>query len=186
MLFPINNRQELGVLEKVASIKNQVEEFRLQDKLVEQISHENIKIVFESVTDIIKNTSENLTKIITEKSINNNEALENLNDKFLEIMNDRGILASYLLSLLSTISDTENTCQFNLVKFSNSNRVNDLLIHNRQPVTFYNNLFTFRDTREEFELKGDLLKMLTHKNYNVDLASLSDKKMYDFAERDQF
>ena len=34
-----------------------------------------------------------------------------------------------------------------------------------------------------FEMKGDLLKIMTNKNYNVDLASLSDKKlMYDFAK----
>ena len=44
-------------------------------------------------------------------------------------------------------------------------------------------MFTFRDTGREFELKGDLLKMITNKNYKVDLARLSDKKvMYDFAK----
>ena len=44
-------------------------------------------------------------------------------------------------------------------------------------------MFTFRDTGREFELKGDLSKMITNKNYNVDLASLSEKKlMYDFAK----
>ena len=32
-------------------------------------------------------------------------------------------------------------------------------------------------------MRGDLLKMITNKNYNVDLASLADKKlMYDFAK----
>ena len=42
-------------------------------------------------------------------------------------------------------------------------------------------MFTFRDTGEEFELK-DLLKMITNKNFNVDLAKSPDKKlMYDFA-----
>ena len=39
-----------------------------------------------------------------------------------------------------------------------------------------------RYTGKIFELKGDLLKMITNKYYNVDLASLQDKKlMYDFA-----
>ena len=48
-------------------------------------------------------------------------------------------------------------------------------------------MITFRDTVKEFELKGDLLKMITNKNYNVDLASLSDKKlMYDYAEEMHF
>ena len=98
-------------------------------------------------------------------------------------MNDRVILASYLISPLSKITNPENTTQFNLVNDSSSNRVNDLLIHNTIPITLYNNLLTFRDTGKEFELKGDLLKMMTNKNYNVDLASLSDKKlMNDFAK----
>ena len=44
-------------------------------------------------------------------------------------------------------------------------------------------MLTLRDTGREFELKGDLLEMITKKNYNVDLAILSDKKMYDFAKK---
>ena len=49
------------------------------------------------------------------------------------------------------------------------------------PVTLHDNLLTFRDTNKQFELKGELLKMITNKNYNVDLASLADKKiLYDF------
>ena len=51
-----------------------------------------------------------------------------------------------------------------------------MLIQNSIPVTFFNNLLFFRDTGKEFELKGDLLKKITNKNYNVDLASLQDKK----------
>ena len=102
-------------------------------------------------------------------------------------MNDRGILASYLLSPLSKITDPENTSQFNLIKHRNSNRVNDLLMHIRIPVTLYKNLLTFRDTGKEFELQGDLLKMITNKNFNVELASLSHKKiMYDFAKEKNF
>ena len=143
--------------------------------------------VFEPLTDTINKTSENITKTITESSINNNKAIENLNNKLLEIMNDRGILASYLMSPLSKITNPENSTQFKLIKDSSSNRVNDLLIHNTIPITLYNNLLTFRDTGKEFELTGDLLKMITNKNYNVDLASLADKKlMYDFAKEMHF
>ena len=48
-------------------------------------------------------------------------------------------------------------------------------------------MLTFRDTGKIFELEGDLLKMITNKNYNVDLASLADKKlMYDFAKKMNF
>ena len=187
MLFPINNREDLDKLEGLVSLENQVKVVKLQDKLGKQNFHEDMKKVFEPVTKSLENTSENLTKAITESSKENNLALENLNNKLLEIMNDRGILATYLMSPLSKITNPENTTQFKLVKDDNSNRVNDLNINNSIPITLYNNLLTFRDTGKEFELKGDLLKVITNKNYNVDLASLADKKlMYDFAKEMHF
>ena len=98
-------------------------------------------------------------------------------------MNDRGLLASYLMSLLSEITNPENTTQFKLVKDSNSIRVNYLKTNKTKTFTLFNNMLTFRDTGREFELKGELLKMITNKNYNVNLTSLQDKKlMYDFAK----
>ena len=57
----------------------------------------------------------------------NNKAIENINIKLLEKLNDRGILASYLMSSLTKITNPENSSQFKLVKDSSSNRVNDLL-----------------------------------------------------------
>ena len=171
----------------MVSLQEQVKVVRLQDKLGKQNFHEDWKDVFEPVTKSLEKTSGNITKAITESSIKNNEAIGNLNNKYLEIMNDRGILASYLMSPLSKITNPENTSQFKLVKDHNSNRVNDFLIKNTIPITLYNNLLTFRDTGKEFELKGDLLKMITNDNYNVDHASLADKKlMYDFAKEMHF
>ena len=126
MLFAINNREDLDKLEELASLQDQVKVDRLQDKLGKQNFHEDTKKVFEPVTKSLENTSENLTKAITESSKENNLALENLNNKLLEIMNGRGILATYLMSPLSKITNPENTTQFKLVKDSNSNRVNDL------------------------------------------------------------
>ena len=61
--------------------------------------------------------------------------------KLLEIMNDRGTLATYLMSLLSKNSNLENSSQFTLVK--------ELMIWKKNktiPNTLYNNLLTFRDT----------------------------------------
>ena len=55
-------------------------------------------------------------------------------------MNDRGIIASYLLSPLAKITNLENSTQFILVKDSNSNRVNNLKIHNSIPSTLHENL----------------------------------------------
>ena len=102
-------------------------------------------------------------------------------------MNERSILATYLMSPLSKITNPENASQFKLVKNFNSNRVIDLKINKTVPITLYNKMLTFRDTAKEFELKGDLLKRITNKNYNVDLASLPDiKLMYDFAKEMNF
>ena len=180
----MKDREELEKLEELVSLKNQVKVVTLQDKRGEQNFHEDMKKVFEPNTKSLKNTSENITKTLIETSNNNNKALENLNEKILEIMNDRGLLAYYLLSPLSKITNPENSTQFKLVKDSTSNRVNDLKINNSIAITLHNNLLTFRDTNKQFELKGDLLKMITNKNYNVNLASLADKKlMYDFAKK---
>ena len=153
MLYSIKDREDLQNLEELASLQNQVNEVWLQDRLGEQNFHENMEKAFEPVTKSLKNTSENLTKVITESSTKNNQAIENLNDKLLEIINDRGILASYLMSPLSKITNPENSSQFKLVKDSCSNRVNDLKIHNTIPITLYGNMLTFRDTNKQFELK---------------------------------
>ena len=187
MLYSIKDREDLENLEELVSLQDQVKVVRLQDKLGKQNFHEDMKKVFEPVTKSLENTSEILTKAITESSIKNNKAIENINDNLLEIMNDRGILASFLMSPLSKITNPENTSQFKLVKVSSSNRVNDLKIHNSIPITLYGNMLTFRDTNKQFELKGDLLEMITNSKYNVDLASIADKKlMYDFAKEMHF
>ena len=98
-----------------------------------------------------------------------------------------GILASYLMSPLSKLTNPENTKHFRLEKDHNSNRVNDLLMKNKIPITLYGNMLTFRDSGKVFELRGDLLEMITYSKYNVDLASLQGKKlMYDFAKEMNF
>ena len=187
MLYSIKDREDLEKLEDLVSLQNQVKVVKLQDKLGEQNFHEDMKKVFEPVTKSLENTSEKLTNAITDSSVKNNQALENLTKKILEIMNDRGKLATYLMSPLSKITNPENSSQFKLVKDNNSNRVNDLKINKSIPITLYGKMLTFRDTNKQFELKGDLLEMITNSNYNVNLAKLQDKKlMYDFAKEMHF
>ena len=187
MVYSIKNIEDLKDLNELVTLQDQVKAVKLQDKIGEQKYHHKSEKLFEPVTKSIKDVSEEVTKTITETSMKNNQAIENLNNKLLEIMNDRGIIVPYLLSPLAKITNPENTTQYKLVKDSSSNRVNDLLIHNTIPITLHDNLLTFRDTNEVIELKGDLLKMITNKNYNVDLASLQDKKiMYDFAKEMNF
>ena len=102
-------------------------------------------------------------------------------------MNVRGLVATYLMSPLFDITNFENATQFTLVKDSSSKWVNDLLIKNTIPFTLHDNMLTFRDTGKVSELKWDFLKMITNKNYNVDLDSLADKKlMYDSAKEMHF
>ena len=146
-----------------------------------------MKKVFGPVPKSLENTSQDITKTIVETSNEHNKALENLNSKLLDKMNGRGVLASYLMSPLSKITLPEKICQFKLVKESNSNRVNDLKMNKTIPIIPYNNLLTLRDTGKKLELKGDLLKMITNNNYNVNHASSLDKKLrYEFAKEMNF
>ena len=125
MLFPINNREDLQNLNELVSLRNQVNEVRLQDKLGEQRYHEDSKNIFKPMTEAIKSTSENITKTLTENSINNNKAIENLNEKILELMDEKGMIAPYLVSSLSNVFNLENKSQFRLRKDPNSTKIND-------------------------------------------------------------
>ena len=136
MLCSIKDREDLEKLEELISLQNQVKAVRLQDKLGNQNFHEDMKKVIEPVTKSIKDFSEELTKSMTENSIKHNQAIENINIKLLEINNDRGILASSLMSPLSKIANSENTSQFKLIRGSSSIRINDSLIHNAIPIIY--------------------------------------------------
>ena len=129
MLFPIKDREDLEKLNELILLKDQVQEVRLQDKLGEQNFHEDMTKVFEPLTDTLKKTSENITKTITESSINNNKAIENLNEKILELMNDKGMIAPYLTTSLVEVFKKDNKSQFRLRKDRNSTKLNDFLIH---------------------------------------------------------
>ena len=139
MLFPIKDREDLEKLNELVSLQDQVKAVGSQDKLCKQSFHENMTKIFEPVTKSFESTSQYITKTITETSIKNNQAIKNLNYKLLEIMNDRGIISSHLLSPLSKNTNSENTSQFKLVKDSTSNRVNDLKLNMRIPVTLHDN-----------------------------------------------
>ena len=185
MLFPIKDREDLEKLNELISVKNEVQEVRLQDNLGKQNYHEDQKKLFKPVTDAIKNTSENITKTLTENSVNNNKAIENLNEKILELMKDRGMITPYLAFSLVEVLKSDNKSQFRLRKDSNSTKLNDFLIHGTIPVTIYSNMITFRDTNKTFTLEenGDLLKVITNHKFNVDHSNQQDRKLiYEFAK----
>ena len=183
MLFPIRNVEDLQNLNDAVSLQNQVNEVRLQDKLGDQNYHEDAKKLFKPMTDAIKNTSETITKTLTENSINNNKAIENLNEKILELMNDKGLIAPYLTTSLVEVFKKDNKSQFRLRKDPNSTKMNDFLIHGTIPVTIFSNMIVFRDSNKSFRLEGDLLKVITNHKFNVDHSSPQDKKLiYHFAK----
>ena len=183
MMFPIRNIEDLQNLNEAVSLQNQVKVVRLQDKLGKQNFHENMEEVFEPLTDTLKKTSENITKSITENSINNNKAIENLNEKILELMNDKGMIAPYLTSSLVEVFKKDNKSQFRLRKDPDSTKMNDFLIHGTVPVTIFSNMITFRDSNKTFRLEGDLLKVITNYKFNVDHSNQQDRKIiYEFAK----
>ena len=100
MMFPIRNVEDLQKLNEAIPLQNQVHEVGLQEKLGEQKYHEDAEKLFKPMTDVIKNTSGNITKTLTENSINNNKVIENLIEKILELMNDKGLIAPTLASSL--------------------------------------------------------------------------------------
>ena len=69
MLYSIKDREDLEKLNELVSLQDQVKVVRLQDKLGKQNFHEDMKKVFEPVIKSLENTSENLTKTITETSL---------------------------------------------------------------------------------------------------------------------
>ena len=116
MLFPIKNREDSEKLKELATLQNQVKAVKLHDKLGKQNFHENKKKLNEPLTDTIKDVSENITKTLTENSNNNNKAIENLNEKNLELMNDSGLIAPYLAFSLVNVFKPEKKSQFRLKK----------------------------------------------------------------------
>ena len=183
MWFPIKNREDLKNLNEAVSLQNDVKVVRLQDKLGKQNFHEDLKEVFEPMTNAIKKTSENITKTITENSIYNNKTIENLNEKSLELMDDKGLIAPYLTTSLVEVFKKDNKSQFRLRKDPNSTKMNDFLIHGTVPVTIFSNMITFRDSNKSFRLEGDLLKVITNYKFNADHSSPQDKKLiYEFAK----
>ena len=145
------------------------------------------KKVFDPVTKSLENTSENLTKAITENSINNNKAIENLNEKILELMDDKGMITSFLASSLVNLFKPENKSQFRLKKDLNSTKMNDFSINKGIPVTLVSNLLIFRDSNKSFKLEGDLLETITNYDFNVDHSNQQDRKLiYEFAKEMNF
>ena len=160
MIYSINKKGELKDIDDSEDLQSKLKHVRMVEKIGQHGFHYDVKELFEPIYNSIKDVSEDVTRTMMESTKENNKALTTLNSKLLEIMNDRGMKRP-IFCHLSIITNPESTSHFKLVKGSNSNRVNDLLIHNIIPVTLYDTLLIFRDTNKQFELQGDILKMIT-------------------------
>ena len=85
-----------------------------------------MKKIYVPLAKSIKETWRGITRTMTETSIKNNKTISDSKVKFSEIMNDRRLLATSLLSPLSKITNPNNIIQFKLVTDTDSIRVKDL------------------------------------------------------------
>ena len=177
-MFAINTREDSEKSEELASVQNQVQEVRLQDRLGEQNYHQTVQEIYEPLTDTITNTSENLTKTITEYYIINNKAIENLTTRVSELMNDKGVIAPFLASSMANLFKPENKRQFRFKKDPNSTQLKDFLISGGISVTLFGNMLIFRDSKKPFKLDGDLLETMTnYYGFNVSHSNTKDQKL---------
>ena len=86
-------------------------------------------------------------------------------------------------SSLIEVIKSDNKGQFRLTKDPNSTKLNDFLFNEKVPVTIFNNMLTFRDTKKVFKIKGDLYKVITDYKFNVDHSNQQDRKIiYEFGK----
>ena len=186
-MFPIKDREGLKNLDELASSQNQVKAVRLQDKFGKQNFHKDMRKVFKPMIDAIKNTAENITKTITKSSVNTNKAIKSLNEKLLELMNNKGMIAPNLAFYLVSLFKPENKNQFKLIIDQKYFRMNDFLINSGIPVSLCSNMLTFRDSNKSFKLDGDLLAKMTNYDFNVNHANPQDQKLiYEFGREMKF
>ena len=187
MLFATNNREDSENLNELVSLQDQVKAVRIHDKLGKQNFHEEMKKIFEPVTNTMKTTSENKTKTHTESSINNNKAIKKLSEKDLELMNDKGLITPYLASSSVNLFKPENKSQFQLINDQNSVRMNNFLINGGIPVSLYSNMLIFRDSNKSFKVDGDLLETMTNYDFNVNHANPQHQKLlYELGKEMKF
>ena len=102
-------------------------------------------------------------------------------------MNDKGCIAPYLASSLVNLFKPENKSQVKLTKDHNSIALNDFLINDGVPVTFFSNMLTFRDKINSFKLNGDPLETMTIYDFNVSSCKPQDRKLiYEFGKESNF
>ena len=97
------------------------------------------------------------------------------------------MITPYLASSLTNLFKPGNKSQFRLTKDFISTKMNDFLINDCIPVSFFSNMLIFRDSKKSFKLNRDLLETMTNYDFNVSHSNLKDqKKIYEFAKQTIF
>ena len=112
---------------KLPSLQNQVINSTIHDELREQNFHEAMKKVFEPVSHTVKGASEDGTETMMVTSKENSKTITNLNEKVLDVLNSRGIIATCIATPLLNFFKPENTSQFKSLNDSTPNKVKKFL-----------------------------------------------------------
>ena len=129
------------------------------------------------MADTIEDVSEKTTKTMTETSIKNHQAISDINEKVLELMNDKAMIAPFLASSLVNHFKPENKSQFKLKKDNNWIRMKNFLIIRGIPVTLYSNMLTFRGNIKSFKLDENFSETMTHYDFSFDHSNPQNQKL---------
>ena len=116
-MFSITICFDLECLKESASKRNQVKELKLQEKLGKQNFPQVMKKVFELVIDTVTDFSKEVTETMLVTSVKSCKSTTDLNDKPLDVMNERGESATFMPSFSSKLTSTEHSSQIKVVKF---------------------------------------------------------------------
>ena len=108
MLYSIKNGDDLENLNHLVSLRSQVKALRLQDKLGKRNFEEDMKKIFEPITDTVKLTAEETIGAVkgTTKATELRE--EETNKAINEIKNLIKFTADFELRLLEPLSEVAN------------------------------------------------------------------------------
>ena len=107
--------------------------------------------------------------------------MESLNEKILDLMNDKGMIPPYLASVLVNSFKLENKSQFRLIKDLNSTKMSGFLISEGISVTLFSNMLTFRDDNKSLKIDGDLSETMTNYDFGVGHSNPKDQTLiYEF------
>ena len=110
-----------------------------------------------------------------------------MNENFLELMNDKGMIDPYLASSLVILFTPEHKSQFRIMKDLNSTKMNGFSINGGIPVTLFSIMLTFRASKKSFKVDGDLLETMTNYVFKVSFSNPKDQKLiYEFGKEMNF